>query len=239
MVGIRIGDYHTWKDWELYLQKISIDYPVRKEHKVSVPGMDGSIDLSAALTDGKPRYQNRMLAFTFEFVDGSYEEMFTRISKISNNINGRRLKITLDEDPQFYYEGVVQVKADKINSMVSSFDITVEADPYKYDALSSTDAWIWDSFNFQSGIILVLKDIQISSAKRTVVVPGNNEEGGAIPIINVTKLTSTMTVAFAGRSYSLKLGRNRFPQIRVGRGEVTLQFTGAGTINIEYRRRSQ
>lgn len=239
MVGIRIGDYHTWKDWELYLQKVSIDYPVRKEYKVSVPGMDGSIDLSEILTDGEPRYQNRMLAFTFEFADGGYKEMFTRVSKISNRINGKRLKITLDEDPQFYYEGVVQVKADKTNIMVSSFDITVEADPYKYDVLSSTDAWTWDSFNFQTGIILVLKDIQITTGNTTVVVPGNQEEGSSIPIINVTKLTSPMTVSFKGRSYSLKQGRNRFPQIRVGRGAVTLQFTGSGMVNIEYRRKSQ
>lgn len=238
MVGIRIGDYHTWKDWGLYLQKISIDYPTRKEYKVSVPGMDGSIDLSEILTEGEPRYQNRMLAFSFEFADGGYKEMFTKASKISNRINGKRLKVTLDEDPQFFYEGVVQVKTEKINSMVSSLDITVEADPYKYDALSSSDAWIWDSFNFQTGIILVLVGIQISTSNRTVVIPGNEEEGSTVPIINVTKLTSPMTVSFKGQSYSLKQGKNRFPQIRVGRGEVTLQFTGTGTVNIEYRRKS-
>lgn len=238
MVGIRIGDYHTWNDWELYLQKISIDLPQRKEYQIAVPGADGGIDLSEVLTAGEPRYQNRILVFTFELEDGGYKEMLTRVSKISNKINGRRLKVTLDEDPQFYYEGVVQVKADKINSMVSSFGITVDADPYKYDVLSSTDAWTWDSLNFQIGIIFALKDMQIMG-NRTVVVPGNADEGGVVPIINVTSMAGSMAVAHDGRSYALKPGKNRFPRIRVGRGEVTLQFIGTGTVNIEYRRRSQ
>lgn len=237
-VGAKIGAYHTWRDWNLYLQKISISMPQRKEHRIAVPGMDGYVDLSEVLTNGEPRYQNRMITLEFEFADGGYEEMLTKVSVISNKINGRRLKVILDEDPQYYYEGLVQVKVDKLNKMVSGFDITVDADPYKYDILSSTDDWLWDSFNFQTGVILVLRDILITSSKNSVLVPGGGE-ATTIPIINVTRLTSPMTVSFGGKSHTLKSGRNRFPQIRVGREDVTLRFTGAGTINIEYRRRSQ
>lgn len=239
MTGIKIGEYHTWKDWNLYLQKISIDYPVRKEYKVSVSGMDGSIDLSEILTAGEPRYQNRTLSFNFEFVDGSYEEMLSKISQISNKINGKRLRIILDEDPQFYYEGVVQIKADKTNSMVSSFDIAVEADPYKYNVLSSTDAWTWDNFSFQTGITIVLKDIKITLENRKVLVPGNKDEACIIPMIHVTRLVNPMAILYGGKTYALKQGRNRFPQIKVGRGETILEFTGEGTVNIEYRRQSQ
>lgn len=236
MTGIKIDKYHTWKDWGLYLQKISMDLPLRKEHTISVPGMNGKLDLSEALTDGETRYENRILTFSFEFADGGYEEMLTKVSIISNAINGKRLRVILDEDPQFFYEGAVQVRADKINSMVSSLDITVDADPYKYDVLSSTDAWLWDSFNFQTGIIFSLKDISIDNS--TILIPGI-DEANAVPIIIVKEVTGQMTLVHKDRTYSLKIGRNRFPQVKVGSGEVSLQFTGTGIIDIEYRRRSQ
>lgn len=236
MVGIKFGEYHTWKDWELYLQKISIDLPLRKEHLVAVPGMDGAIDLSEALTEGEPRYQNRILAFSFEFEDGGYGGMLTKESIISNAINGKRLKIILDEDPRYYYMGVPQVKVDKINSMVSGLDITVSADPYKYDVLSSTDNWLWDSFNFQTGIIYNLAGLRIDN--NTVTIPGI-AEASTIAIFNVAQASSQMTVTYKGRTYNLCAGRNRFPQIRVGNGPASLVFTGKGIVDIEFRRRSQ
>ena len=65
MVGVQIGEYHTWKDWGLYLQKIELSEPVKKEYKVSVPSGNGSIDLSDTLTGGEPRFENRTLKMTF------------------------------------------------------------------------------------------------------------------------------------------------------------------------------
>lgn len=237
MQGIKIGDYHTWDDWGLYLKKISIDFPQRKEHVISVPGLDGVVDLSNVLTGGEPRYQNRTMNFEFEYMDGSYEEMLTLASVIANRINGRRLRVVLDADPQFYYKGVVHVKVDKVNQMISSINITVTSDPYKYDVLSSTDDWIWDIFNFQTGVILALKEIEITEDNRTVLIPGVGE-ASVVPVINVVRMTEPMSVTYSGETFPLDVGQNRFPQIQVGRDEVQLQFTGTGTVSIEYRRRS-
>lgn len=145
--------------------------------------------------------------------------------------------MVLDADPQFYYKGVVHVKVDKVNQMISSINITVTSDPYKYDVLSSTDDWIWDIFNFQTGVILALKEIEITEDNRTVLIPGVGE-ASVVPVINVVRMTEPMSVTYSGETFPLDVGRNRFPQIQVGRDEVQLQFAGTGTVSIEYRRRS-
>ena len=41
-----------------------------------------------------------------------------------------------------------------------------------------------------------------------------------------------------GETYTLTLGRNRFPDIVVYGSDVTLEFAGSGTLDIVYRRGS-
>ena len=48
--GVTIGDKHTFKDWGLICTKIEISDPERKTYYVSIPGRDGDLDLSEALS---------------------------------------------------------------------------------------------------------------------------------------------------------------------------------------------
>ena len=61
MRKIIFGDYDTWVDWGLTLTGWQLSAPEYKSNFVSVPGRDGDLDLSTALTDGEPRYNNREL----------------------------------------------------------------------------------------------------------------------------------------------------------------------------------
>jgi hypothetical protein len=51
MLGVTIGDKHTYRDFGLrWLEPYTIDYPEPWTFIVDVPGTDGQIDLTEALT---------------------------------------------------------------------------------------------------------------------------------------------------------------------------------------------
>ena len=46
-----------------------------------------------------------------------------------------------------------------------------------------------------------------------------------------------LVFSYGGRTYTLKVGRNRFQAVRVGKEDVTLTFSGTGKFEVEYRGR--
>ena len=51
-VGITFDETHSFRDWGLRLKKIAIGIPKAKTEYVSVPGMNGDLDLSEAQNGG-------------------------------------------------------------------------------------------------------------------------------------------------------------------------------------------
>ena len=47
-VGITFDETHSFRDWGLKLKKIEIGIPKAKTEYVSVPGMNGDLDLTEA-----------------------------------------------------------------------------------------------------------------------------------------------------------------------------------------------
>ena len=68
MIGVQIGEKHTYKDWNLILTSTDIDFPDPKTETVDIPGADGELDFSEVLT-GDISYKNRKISFEFEMVD--------------------------------------------------------------------------------------------------------------------------------------------------------------------------
>ena len=50
MKGVKIGEKHTFKDWNLILLSVDIDFPNPKTETVDIPGTDGELDFSEVLT---------------------------------------------------------------------------------------------------------------------------------------------------------------------------------------------
>ena len=92
------------------------------------------------------------MKLTFDFKDGSYDLWLARASELQNKLHGKRMKVVLGND-YFYYEGRISVSTEKINKHYSSVEITVNRDPYKLELNSSLEDWLWDEFDFETGII--------------------------------------------------------------------------------------
>lgn len=130
--SVMFGDKHSWNDWHLApTSKPVFSPPQPKEIKIEIPGADGVIDLSTALT-GRTLFNNRTASFGFYMVEG-YGSFDDRYSEILNCIHGKSLNIVLTDEPDWTYHGRCKIELDEIptdDSMVI-ITITVDADPYK------------------------------------------------------------------------------------------------------------
>ncbi|MEE0642900.1 MAG: DUF6558 family protein [Blautia sp.] len=62
---------------------------------------------------------------------GDYEQWLKQISEIADDINGKEVTLELDAEPGFYYYGIASVSTKKENGVISTFEINIQADPFK------------------------------------------------------------------------------------------------------------
>lgn len=111
-VGITFDETHSFRDWGLRLKKIAIGIPKAKTEYVSVPGMNGDLDLSEA-QNGGVKYEMRTLKFTFGARNCSYERWSGLLSQIASDLQGISKRIILDTDKGYYYTGRCEIETEK------------------------------------------------------------------------------------------------------------------------------
>lgn len=126
------GEKHTYDDWGLVLSENPIPpQPAVNTSLLEVPGGNGFVNLSAALT-GDVTYSTREGKFTFTCTDrpDQWAEIY---SEISNYLHGQEMQIVLDDDPDYYYTGIVRVDPFESDKTVCKITITGTLDPFKYE----------------------------------------------------------------------------------------------------------
>ena len=118
---------------------------------------------------------------------------------------------------------------DKTDKDSSKIVLSGDVDPYKHELYSSLDDWIWDTFNFETGIIREYKDIQVDGSYE-LMIPGLRKR-----IVPTIECSAPMQVTYNNRTYSLLDGKNKVFDIWIGEGENFLTFIGTGTVSVDYR----
>lgn len=114
------------------LDGYTLEPPEPKTYTVDIPGGNGVIDLTEALT-GDVAYKNRKQEFTFAVIDvKNFEKVKT---EVSNFLHGRAFDYTMTMDPGYTYHGRFTVDsyshAAYANGLLGQFKVTVDANPYK------------------------------------------------------------------------------------------------------------
>lgn len=224
--SITFGTKNTWDDWHLIpTSRPLFNPPSVKTNLIEIPGGDGALDLTTALA-GRPLYKNRTGSLEF-YVDNNFLDWTVLYSEIMVYLHGQKMRAVLEDDPSYYYEGRFAVNAWKSNKERSSLVIDYDVNPYKKDILGTDEEWIWDTFNFETGVIRYYKDLPVSGSLSVTVIV---DMMPVSPII--TTSAAGMTVSFSGETYNLSKGVNHIPEIVLPQGSNVLTFTGSGTITI-------
>lgn len=157
--SIQIDEKNTWVDWGLVPSSRPVFAPPeQKKTLIDIPGANGTLDLSTALT-GYPIYKNR--SGTLEFIwyrqDRDWVDL---LSEMNVYLNGVERYIMLEDDPTWYYEGTFSVNKWKSNNDGTgsrvSFDYNLK--PYmKYYTNSVLynplqEGSVWNPFNKNNNI---------------------------------------------------------------------------------------
>lgn len=129
--SITFGDKNTWKDWHLIPSSRPVVNPPNKKKKiVDIPGADGSLDLSDVVSGG-PVYENRNGQIEF-IVENNFRKWNELYSEIMNYLHGKKMNMILEDDPDYYYQGVFYVINWDSGSNFSTITIEYDVKPYKY-----------------------------------------------------------------------------------------------------------
>lgn len=114
------------------LDGYTLEPPEPKTYTVDIPGGNGVIDLTEALT-GDVAYKNRKQEFTFAVIDvKNFEKVKT---EVSNFLHGRAFDYTMTMDPGYTYHGRFSVDSYSheayANGLLGQFKIKIDANPYK------------------------------------------------------------------------------------------------------------
>lgn len=209
MKGIQFGNKHTYDDWDLVLTNKSLGLPTPKTSSINVEGADGSIDTSEILS-GEIKFNNRKLEFEFTMTT-DYEEYHELVTEIANHLHGRKLKIILDEDDDYYYLGRCQINEWTSDSRIGKIVISCDCEPYKYSVRPTT---ITAKINGITYVKIV--------GKRMTVTP-------------IIEVSNNMSIIVDGKSNDLKTGiKNEILDLFIKEGVNTLKFNGSGEVKITY-----
>lgn len=225
---------HSFKDFGIYPKTKGMPAPPKVQTEfIDIPGMDGRLDASQAL-DGLVHYEDRDYEQEFLIVN-SERDWHEIYSTLLNFLHGRHMLIIFDDDLLWYYEGRFEVgepKPDDAGYITIPVKGTLK--PYKYNIVSSTDDdWLWDPFDFETGVIREYKDMQIDGQTVITII------GSAMPVVPTITVNSEngdgMTMTYMGQTYQLVDGDNRIPAMTIQADDYDMTFTGYGFVSIYFR----
>lgn len=226
--NVIINDVDMYGTYKMVLKdRHCVQPPVPKTFYQDVPGADGTMDLST-VPGGRMVYERRPITLNFGCVYpvNKWSAVF---SDILNRFHGKIGKLVFDDDSMYYYTGRMEVSDYNRVSRVGTFTITVDADPYKYELTAGDEDWLWDDFDFETGIIREYGNLSVKG-EYSLIIDGT--EKWIIPDIVVS---ADMVVMFQGKEYQLKKGTNKIYDIVITDGEHLLTFKGQGTATVKYR----
>ena len=128
-ISMTVGGVNTYSDLGLVMEVEELAPPSVKEYKVDVPGGNGCINLTKALT-GETSYDNRSMEFklTMESATEDFERVKTLVS---NMWHGQEFDFQLSFDPDYTYHGWFSVDSYSRQMNLKQITVKVDAEPYK------------------------------------------------------------------------------------------------------------
>lgn len=198
--------FHSYRNYQLYLTKKEIGKAEPKVELLDVPGADEPLDFTEFFGDVK--YKNRKLKFTFSVkLTALFDAVF---SQLQNDLNGKKCKIILDDDPQFYYIGRVTISELKTDKRIGEITVECDCNPYK---LKKNKTVV--SVNLSGEKVVTLENL------RKHVTP-------------VFKSNATIQVIFGDKQFSSN-GTFTIPEIVLKEGSTQIRLKGTANVTVEYQ----
>ena len=181
MDKVRFDGMDSYDEWGYHLAHKVIGEAEPKYNLVQVPGGVGYIDLTNAL--GVMGYNEREIEFTMKDI-AAHSEFVRHYSSMQADIHGKRCKVTLSDDPDYYWDGRCSVGAMEQDGTACYVPVVVICQPYKLKQSKT-----------------VVQDDSLTGEYKEIVL--SNDTMPTIPTITVQQETS---IQYNGATYSINTG---------------------------------
>lgn len=202
---------NTYVDLDCILTAKSVDPPEPKTNLVELDGMDGSLDLSEALT-GEITYENRTVNASFWRDSGSFKDRSAFLNDVVAMFHGRKIQIVEPDDLDHYFYGRVSIGATKNILPYCEFSISAVCDPWRYARAETT------------------RRVDISGETDVVI---NN--GGVKTLCPLITVNGNITMIYGDMKSELSSGQYQLPKLKLKRGTNIIRASGDGSVLFTYR----
>lgn len=212
--GVSFGDIHSYHDLDLLLSAVEVSPAIPKTTYIDIPGADGFLDLTEA--NGEVRFFDRSIKFTFSMNpmhDLSESAWVEKMTEIGNRLSGKRCKIALDKDPDYYWEGRITVDQFNSNKRVRQFAVSAKVMPYKLKQAKTTVTF------------------DLTATEQTVFL--RNSRKPVCPVFVCTN--DNTTIIFNGNTFKFAAGEHKTLDIRLVEGMNELTISGTGKVTFTYQ----
>ena len=207
MYRVIINGKETRTAFDAYLEERIIEPPAAHIIKQSIPGRDGDLDYTDALT-GFTTYDNRRVTIGLG-LHGTKEHRTANRDAIFALMHGKHVKISFD-DMDGTFEGRAVIESDNMTiPHYTKLVAVIDAYPYRIKGAKTVMAEAAESGN-------------------TVTV------NICMPIIPEFTLTAQTTIEHNGKTYTKDAGTTTIDELILTPGDNELTFTGTGTVTIKY-----
>ena len=215
-LGATINDEHTLRDWKAAITNADvISVPEANTVILEVPGRNGNLDLSEALT-GDVTYRNREIKLELAS-SVNLQTWYQKCLHIFNTYHGKTVTIIFDDDSTHYYTGRASVSDPQRVRNGGGCIFTVNADPFRYSITEK--------------IVTAAVSSSVSSATKTIT------NSGRMPVCPTITASEACQMVTGGITYSLLQGTQTIPAFILPEGDTTVQLTitGGGTVSFTFR----
>ena len=206
-------------EYGLLLASKTISAPSVRTNMIVVPGRDGAIDATDALT-GEPIYDTRIISISlFGIKSISGKEWPVAVSDFCNAFHGKKVKVYFPEDSAHYYSGRLSVGEIKLDGGRQLLPVEIICDPWKYKNAKTT-----------------VSRSDLGTAYKQLSLP--NESRPVIPTITVAQDT---VLLWGDKTININAGDHILPAIRLAAGSNILKAkvaSGTGSITVTYQEAS-
>ena len=202
MHGAAFGGAHS-KEYAAIMNYARVTPPAAKENYVDIAGGDSDIDLTEAV--GGVVFEDGQIDFKFTFFRREDRE------RMKNALHGRRMEITLDREPDFYYEGRVRCTKEEQSGSLHELYITAKVKPYKFERRETVHI---------ERVEGVSKEAILSNSR--------------MPVMPVVTVSGDMTLTYEGVKYHMEDGVYRIPEFTLYVGRSRIGLSGNGTVKFVY-----
>ena len=210
--GIAFDDVHTFDDLNLLLSDCPDMPPAKaKTNFIEIPGADGSLDLTEV--HGEVKFSDRENKYTFTMHPAEQMTWEEKMQEVSNLLNGKRCKMTLDKDEDYFWNVRVTVDSYKSDKRLHQIVISVRALPYKFKQ------------NITS------RTVQLSGVSQNINL--TNGRKSVCPSIECSN--DNTVIVFGNATFNLSAGKHEILDIQLVEGTNTLAVSGSGTVTFSYQ----